>query len=100
MLTIPKKPRFDRSEQMEAIKAKKKEDSVKAAAEAMCSDSDNEEGESDDDSDIDRIHCWVLIKQGSRNVLLLWDFCFVFPRIVMKEILERQRVLVKSFRID
>jgi hypothetical protein len=64
---IPKKPAYNKSGQLAKQAEKRVADKKKLDAEEICSDSDSDDEDKDEDV-VDRIHCWVLLKKGAKQV--------------------------------
>jgi hypothetical protein len=65
--TIPKKPPL-RSEYQEAKKAAEAGDKARMEEEELKSDSEDDPSSEEDEYENRRIHCWVLVRKGSREV--------------------------------
>eukprot|EP00441_Pelagodinium_beii_P038325 CAMPEP_0197626140 /NCGR_PEP_ID=MMETSP1338-20131121/5247_1 /TAXON_ID=43686 ORGANISM="Pelagodinium beii, Strain RCC1491" /NCGR_SAMPLE_ID=MMETSP1338 /ASSEMBLY_ACC=CAM_ASM_000754 /LENGTH=866 /DNA_ID=CAMNT_0043196659 /DNA_START=47 /DNA_END=2647 /DNA_ORIENTATION=- len=65
--TIPKKPPL-RSEYIEAKKQAEDADEVRLREEEMKSDSEDDPSSEEDEYENRRIHCWVLVRKGAREV--------------------------------
>mmetsp|Transcript_24814 Transcript_24814/g.62392 ORF Transcript_24814/g.62392 Transcript_24814/m.62392 type:complete len:861 (-) Transcript_24814:429-3011(-) len=63
---IPKRPPFNKSGFITEQTGKKQAEQKHKEEEAMCSDSDDEEDMPPDSGQ--RVHCWVLIRKGLRNM--------------------------------
>jgi len=64
---IPKKAKL-KSEYLEKLQAEKEETERKAKEDEMKSDSDDDPSSDEDEYENQRIHCWVLVRKGSRDV--------------------------------